>query len=608
MVQQTLSGNVIYGPVNNFQIGDLPQTGLGAGTVTLEVLRQLQQELGGASEGWKVIESASGGTVDTSALRANLSLLQVRLAVQQSQLQLLMNGGIGQIDLGQISGKSVFLNKDSLALVDRLFAAYLVNGRNAGVVVNNRIALSTASTGCTDTLTCVRDSLYPSVTVGSQGLLDAFEHVQKMGLALAGLTEAGAHAFGATSIAGAAGVAAPIIYVTTTIAPGVVGLCSLSMAEPFIELELGRPLEEADFDRYYDHLETGSKELILEQLGKELLQDALPAAGADEAMIEFVSAYLPASIEVLLLQDYTKPDSVTYQAFANAGSVFSNMPRTTVHLAISMTGNGSGYVTGTEDGINCGDGCFTYLRGVSVTLTPVPTLGSAFVGWSGDAFGTGSATLIMNSNKTVIAQFMATPTCTFEIAPSTANVSPDGGTGSLSVTTSFAACSWTAASNNSFITITSSGKGTGNGTVSYSVAANTSTSQRTGTITIQGNTFTVTQAGATPNTGWSGTWSGPWVQYMAAFGEEIDSNLTWVLTQNGNKVSGTYVEVITYSDLGDPPGTTYSGTLLNGIITGDSLTIQSDGGNVFTGTISGTTIKGTGGDHLFQGPFTLQKK
>jgi pimeloyl-ACP methyl ester carboxylesterase len=113
--------------------------------------------------------------------------------------------------------------------------------------------------------------------------------------------------------------------------------------------------------------------------------------------------------------------------------------------------------------------------------------------------------------------------------------------------------------------------------------------------------------GPTP-TSLTGTWTGPWMQYMAAFGEEIDSNLTWVLTQNGNQVSGTYVEVITHSDLGDPPGTTYSGTLLNGTITGDSLTIQSDGGNVFTGKISGTTINGTGGDHLFEGPFTLKKK
>jgi hypothetical protein len=95
---------------------------------------------------------------------------------------------------------------------------------------------------------------------------------------------------------------------------------------------------------------------------------------------------------------------------------------------------------------------------------------------------------------------------------------------------------------------------------------------------------------------------------MAAFGEEIDSNLTWVLNQNGSQVSGTYVEVITYSDLGDPPGTTYSGTLLNGTITGDTLNIQSDGGNMFAGKISGATITGTGGDHLFQGPFTLHKK
>jgi len=38
--------------------------------------------------------------------------------------------------------------------------------------------------------------------------------------------------------------------------------------------------------------------------------------------------------------------------------------------------------------------------------------------------------------------------------------------------------------------------GTGNGTVNYSVAANTSTSQRSGTMTIAGQTFTVTQSGA----------------------------------------------------------------------------------------------------------------
>lgn len=46
-----------------------------------------------------------------------------------------------------------------------------------------------------------------------------------------------------------------------------------------------------------------------------------------------------------------------------------------------------------------------------------------------------------------------------------------------------------------WITITSGSNGTGNGTVNYSVAANPATSQRTGTITVNGQIHTVTQAG-----------------------------------------------------------------------------------------------------------------
>ena len=57
-------------------------------------------------------------------------------------------------------------------------------------------------------------------------------------------------------------------------------------------------------------------------------------------------------------------------------------------------------------------------------------------------------------------------------------------------------CSWTAASNASWITVTSGSSGSGNGTVGYSVAANTGAA-RTGTLTVAGSTFTVSQAAAT---------------------------------------------------------------------------------------------------------------
>ena len=78
--------------------------------------------------------------------------------------------------------------------------------------------------------------------------------------------------------------------------------------------------------------------------------------------------------------------------------------------------------------------------------------------------------------------------------PDSQSFAASGGSGSAALTTQ-TGCGWTATSNATWITIASGGTGTGNGTVNYSVASNPSTTQRTGTMTIAGLTFTVTQAG-----------------------------------------------------------------------------------------------------------------
>ena len=82
--------------------------------------------------------------------------------------------------------------------------------------------------------------------------------------------------------------------------------------------------------------------------------------------------------------------------------------------------------------------------------------------------------------------------CTYAISPTSAAPGAAGGTASVTVTPSNAACAWTATSNSAFLTgVTASGTGTG--TLSYTVGANTGIA-RTGTITIAGQTFTVNQA------------------------------------------------------------------------------------------------------------------
>ena len=85
--------------------------------------------------------------------------------------------------------------------------------------------------------------------------------------------------------------------------------------------------------------------------------------------------------------------------------------------------------------------------------------------------------------------------CSYSITSTSQSFSASGSSSSVGVNAG-SGCPWTAVSNNSFITITSGGNGSGNGTVNYSVAQNTSTSQRSGTITIAGRTFTITQSGA----------------------------------------------------------------------------------------------------------------
>ena len=83
-----------------------------------------------------------------------------------------------------------------------------------------------------------------------------------------------------------------------------------------------------------------------------------------------------------------------------------------------------------------------------------------------------------------------------KIAPTSASFGASGGGGSVTVSAS-QGLPWTAVSNDGWIAITSGSSGSGNGTVNYSVSANASPTQRTGTMTIAGLTFTVTEAAAT---------------------------------------------------------------------------------------------------------------
>jgi Putative binding domain, N-terminal len=96
-------------------------------------------------------------------------------------------------------------------------------------------------------------------------------------------------------------------------------------------------------------------------------------------------------------------------------------------------------------------------------------------------------------NVFIVLPLAAAPACTYALGASSASAPAAGGTGSVAVTAG-PGCAWTASSGASWLTITGGASGTGNGTVSYSVAANASCVGRSGSLTVAGRTFTVSQA------------------------------------------------------------------------------------------------------------------
>jgi len=88
--------------------------------------------------------------------------------------------------------------------------------------------------------------------------------------------------------------------------------------------------------------------------------------------------------------------------FTRAGVLASNV------LSVSLTGAGKGSVSG--PGIGCPSVCSAiYATGTLVTLTAVSTTGSTFTGWGGACAGSGTCSVALSSDRSVIANFTEDP-------------------------------------------------------------------------------------------------------------------------------------------------------------------------------------------------------
>jgi hypothetical protein len=96
-------------------------------------------------------------------------------------------------------------------------------------------------------------------------------------------------------------------------------------------------------------------------------------------------------------------------------------------------------------------------------------------------------------------------TCTFLVSPTTFSFTSAPAQGTVTIKSQAAGCTWTATSNDAFLTIASGGSGVDNAAITFSVAPNpiylSGLAPRSGTLTIAGTTVTVRQDGPRLNTG-----------------------------------------------------------------------------------------------------------
>ncbi len=193
------------------------------------------------------------------------------------------------------------------------------------------------------------------------------------------------------------------------------------------------------------------------------------ASGAESAYSNEVSYATSATCTYSI-----SPTSQSPGSSGGTGTVSVTAPSGCSWTAISN----ASWITVTSNGSVTGNGTVNY----SVSAN------------SGTTSRTGTMTI---AGKTFTVN-QSGSSCSYSIFPASQTLNASGGTGSVSVAAQNG-CSWNSSSNASWISLTSGASGSANGNVGYSVSANSGTASRTGTMTIAGKTFTVTQSGSSLN-------------------------------------------------------------------------------------------------------------
>ena len=169
-------------------------------------------------------------------------------------------------------------------------------------------------------------------------------------------------------------------------------------------------------------------------------------------------------------------------------------------LVVTLSGTGTGKVSSSPKGINCGATCgAAYAKGAQVALTPTPDSGSVFTKWSGcreyDVHGTCYVT--MNKDTTTVGAGFDTGSCGYALSSKAGSVSYKGGAITVGVTAgdhNFCTAPEVTQSPD-WITYTATALTHNKGSIKITVSEYDYSAGRTGSMIIGGKTFTVNQTG-----------------------------------------------------------------------------------------------------------------
>src|SRR5439155_1477497 len=175
-----------------------------------------------------------------------------------------------------------------------------------------------------------------------------------------------------------------------------------------------------------------------------------------------------------------------------------------------------------------------------------------------------SGRLTIAGHEVAVAQEgRAETACTYELSPTTADFSKDGGGGTVAVSARDG-CAWTARSNAAWAVIEGDGRGSGTDTVAYSVSRHSDVSVRTADIDVADRRLTVRQSGDVGACQYSvapvslspcmpGGTAVATVTTSPSCPWTATSGASWLGLSSGSSGTGTAPVTIAYSDNYDAP-------------------------------------------------------